>query len=520
MSLRARWILIAVTTALMAWFALPSFFPTQAREGRWWLRSEGVALGLDLQGGIHWLLRIDDQTAIAQELAKLKGNLETLAEEGKVTLAGAQVANAALELRGDLPGLRKLVEENIEIVDVEEQGDALLLRLDARWHKEVVDRGVLQALEVLRKRVDGLGVREPVIAPQGSGRILVQMPGAVDAAGARKVLESTTFLQFKEVLDAAPSRELLTAKLPGGAVPEDQEIVLAVGRDGQETEALLVPKKAILTGDMLDDARLDFDRRNRPLITFQWNSEGTGIFREFTAAHIGDRLAAIIDDRVITAPVIQGKIGRNGQITGDFTREEAANTAVQLRSGALPIPLVIEEERTVGPALGADSIRQGLQATLLGFALVFVFMAIYYSASGMFANAALIVNVLIILGLMSLARATLTLPGIAGVVLTVGMAVDANVIIFERIREELRSGKNTRAAIQAGFNRSFWTIFDSNLTTLLTAVILLVFGRGPVQGFGVVLSIGLTASMFTALVVTRALLDYFYGDSNAKTLRI
>ncbi len=322
------------------------------------------------------------------------------------------------------------------------------------------------------------------------------------------------------MLDAAPSRELLTAKLPGGAVPEDQEIVLAVGRDGQETEALLVPKKAILTGDMLDDARLDFDRRNRPLITFQWNSEGTGIFREFTAAHIGDRLAAIIDDRVITAPVIQGKIGRNGQITGDFTREEAANTAVQLRSGALPIPLVIEEERTVGPALGADSIRQGLQATLLGFALVFVFMAIYYSASGMFANAALIVNVLIILGLMSLARATLTLPGIAGVVLTVGMAVDANVIIFERIREELRSGKNTRAAIQAGFNRSFWTIFDSNLTTLLTAVILLVFGRGPVQGFGVVLSIGLTASMFTALVVTRALLDYFYGDSNAKTLRI
>ncbi len=520
MSLRARWILIGLTTALMAWLALPSFFPEQAREGRWWLRNEGVALGLDLQGGIHWLLRIDSEAAVEQELTKLKGNIETLAEDGKIALASAEIGEDALALRGDLEGLRKLVEENIEIVDLEEQADALVVRLDARWRKEVIDRGVLQALEVLRKRVDGLGVREPVIAPQGSGRILVQMPGAVDPAGARKVLESTTFLQFKNVIDSAPNRELLENKLADGAVPEDQEIVFSEGRDGQETEALLVPKKAILTGDMLEDARLDFDRRNRPIITFQWNTEGTGIFRDFTAAHIGDRLAAIIDGKVITAPVIQGKIGRSGQITGDFTREEAANTAVQLRSGALPIPLVIEEERTVGPALGADSIRQGLQATLLGFALVFVFMAIYYSASGMFANAALVVNVLIILGLMSLARATLTLPGIAGVVLTVGMAVDANVIIFERIREELRTGKSARAAIQSGFSRSFSTIFDSNVTTLLSAVILLVFGRGPVQGFGVVLSIGLTASMFTALVVTRALLEYFYGDANAKTLRI
>lgn len=519
MSLRARWILIGSVTVLMAWFALPSFFPTQAQEGRWWLRENGLTLGLDLQGGIHWLLRIDSETAVQQELAKLKSNVETLAEEGKTALVSAEVEDDALVLRGDLLGLRKLVDEKLEIVDVEEKADAIELRLDARWRKEVISRGVLQALEVLRKRVDGLGVREPVIAPQGSDRILVQMPGAVDAAGARRVLESTTFLQFKGVIDSAPSRELLEAKLPAG-VPEDQEIVLSAGRDGQETEALLVPKKAILTGDMLEDARLDFDRRNRPIITFQWNTQGTGIFRDFTGAHIGDRLAAIIDGKVITAPVIQGKIGRNGQITGDFTREEAANTAVQLRSGALPIPLVIEEERTVGPALGADSIRQGLQATLLGFALVFVFMAIYYSASGMFANAALFVNVLIILGLMSLARATLTLPGIAGVVLTVGMAVDANVIIFERIREELRAGKSTRAAIQSGFSRSFSTIFDSNLTTLLSAVILLVFGRGPVQGFGVVLSIGLTASMFTALVVTRALLEYFYAGANARALRI
>jgi preprotein translocase subunit SecD len=332
------------------------------------------------------------------------------------------------------------------------------------------------------------------------------------------VLESTTFLQFKEVLDAAPTKELLLARHPNG-ISDEQEIVLSQGRDGSETEALLVPKAAILTGDMLEDARLDFDRRNRPIITFQWNTDGTTVFRDFTGAHIGDRLAAIIDDKVITAPVIQSKIGRNGQITGDFTREEAANTAVQLRSGALPIPLVIEEERTVGPSVGADSIRSGIRASLLGTAFVFTFMAIYYSVTGWFANAALLVNVVILIGLMSMARATLTLPGIAGVVLTVGMAVDSNVIIYERIREELRSGKNARAAIAAGFNRSFSTIFDSNLTTLLTAVILLTFGRGPVQGFGVTLAIGLTASMFTALVVTRALIDYFYGH-NPEKLRI
>jgi preprotein translocase subunit SecD len=518
-SLRSRWIMIGSIVFLMIYLSLPTFFSQEQRDaGHWWLRQDGITLGLDLQGGVHWLLRIDTETAVQQELTKLKGNIEGWAEEGKIALASAELKAETLELRGDLPGLRKIIDDNLQIVDVTEQDDTLVLALSERWKAEVIDRGVQQALEVLRKRVDGLGVREPVIAPQGVGRILVQLPGIQDLDAARSVLKDTTFLQFKNVIDAAPSKELLEAKLPNG-VPEDQEIVLSQGRDGGETEALLVPKQAILTGDMLEDARVDFDRRNRPLITFQWNDEGTRIFREFTGQHIGDRLAAIIDGNVITAPVIQSKIGRNGQITGDFTQEEAANTAVQLRSGALPIPLVIEEERTVGPSVGADSIRDGIRASLLGTALVFLFMAIYYSVTGMFANAALLVNILILIGLMSMARATLTLPGIAGVVLTIGMAVDSNVIIYERIREELRSGKNARAAIAAGFNRSLSTIFDSNLTTLLTAFILLTFGRGPVQGFGVTLAIGLSASMFTALVVTRAFIDFFYGDHPEK-LRI
>jgi preprotein translocase subunit SecD len=508
--------MIAAVTLVNTWLALPSFVSEQMRsEGHWWLPKSGMTLGLDLQGGVHWLLRIDIDTAVQQELKKLKGNIEDRAEEQKITLSSAELKGETLVVRGDIPGLRKMIDDDIRTVDAEEEDGAIVLKLSDRYKREVVDRGVKQALEVLRKRVDGLGVTEPVIAPQGFGRILVQMPGVKDIKLARAVLENTTFLEFKLVLDAAPSKELLEAKSPDG-IGDDKQIVVSEGRDRKATEALLVPKDALLTGDMLEDARVDFDRRNRPLITFQWNNEGTKIFREFTGAHIGDRLAAIIDGKVITAPVIQSKIGRNGQITGDFTREEAANTAVQLRSGALPIPLVIEEERTVGPALGADSIRDGVHASLLGAGLVFLFMAVYYNLTGMFANLALIVNVIILLGLMSAAGATMTLPGIAGVVLTVGMAVDSNVIIYERIREELRNGKAPRAAIQAGYARTFWTIFDAHVTALLSSFILVLIGRGPVQGFGVTLSIGLLASMFTALVVTRALMDTVYGPNTTR----
>jgi len=518
-SLRGRWILIAVVTVTMTYLSLPSFFSDEDRASHWWLRQDGMTLGLDLQGGIHWLLRIDTDAAVQRELEKVASGVSDSAEEGKVALASSVVKDGALTLRGDLPGLRKILEESAgESVDVEEQDGALVAKLRERWKRDAVERGAATSLEVLRKRVDGLGVREPLIVPQGHGRILVQMPGVKDREQAGEVLKTTTFLEFKLVLDSAPSQELLEAKLPNG-VPEDQMIVLSQTRGGKESEALLVPKKAVLMGDLLEDARMDFDRRNRPIITFQWDSEGARIFRDFTGSHIGQRLAAIIDGKVITAPVIQSKIGRRGEITGDFTREEASSTAIQLRSGALPIPLVLEEERTIGPSLGADSIRDGVRASILGAGLVFLFMAIYYSVTGVFVNLALVVNVLMILGLMSATKATMTLPGIAGVVLTVGMAVDSNVIICERIREELRAGKNAKSSISLGYSRSFWTIFDSHVTALLSAAILIMIGRGPVQGFGVTLFIGLLASMFTALVVTRAFMDSYYGP-NPERLRI
>jgi preprotein translocase subunit SecD len=517
-TLRNRWVLIAAVTVAMTYLALPSFFSDAARASHWWLRKDGMSLGLDLQGGIHWLLRVDADAAVQRELEKIQSTVSDAAAEAKVAFDGAEIKGATLVLRGDMAGLRKILDEDAPSVEVDEQDGALVATLKDKWKRDAIDRGAATALEVLRKRVDAFGVTEPLIVPQGHGRVLVQMPGVKDPAAARQLIESTTFLEFKQVLDAAPSRELLEAKL-NGTVPEDQEIVINQTRAGKEAEALLVPKKAVLKGDMLEDARMEFDRRNRPIITFQWNSEGAKIFRDFTGANIGHRLAAIIDGKVITAPVIQSKIGRRGEITGDFTREEASNTAIQLRSGALPIPLVLEEERTIGPSLGADSIRDGLHASLLGAGLVFLFMAVYYSLTGVFVNLALLVNVIMILGLMSATKATMTLPGIAGVVLTVGMAVDSNVIICERIREELRNGKTARAAIAVGYSRSFWTIFDSHVTALLSSIILVMIGRGPVQGFGVTLTIGLLASMFTALVVTRALMDTVYGP-NPERLRI
>jgi preprotein translocase subunit SecD len=332
------------------------------------------------------------------------------------------------------------------------------------------------------------------------------MPGEISPERARGILGKTTFLEFKLVLAAAENEDLVRGRYKDG-LPPDTTVVVARAPTGTVKEAFLVPKEPVLTGAMLADARISFDRRNRPIVLFQWNSEGAHIFRDFTGSHVHERLAAIIDGEVVTAPVIQSRIGASGQIEGDFTHQEAADLAVKLRSGALPIPLVIEEERAIGPALGADSIRSGVRASLLGALLVFVFMLIYYSTSGFIADATLVLNVLLVLAAMGLAGATLTLPGIAGLILTVGMAVDANVIIYERIREELRSGKTARNAVQIGFRRSALTILDSNLTTLITALVLYNFGSGPIQGFGVTLSIGLVASVLCALVFTRWLIE-------------
>jgi preprotein translocase subunit SecD len=507
MSLRARLISLVAVVLGTILAAYPSFFSEEERRASGWIPDAGLTLGLDLQGGIHWVLSIDTEKAVEQEIERVRKLLAEDAEKQGFALGTAAVnERGELELRGaDTSKVQARIEEDFPTVSAESRDGVLRLRLTDTWRREVVQRGVRQALEVLRRRVDGLGVREPVIAPQGDDRILVQMPGQVDPVEARKMISRTTFLQFKHVLDSAETEELLRAR--HATIPDDQEVVVALGSDGSVREAYLVPKVELLTGAMLEDARLIFGRRNEPLVNFTWNAEGTRIFREFTGEHIGERLAAVLDGEVLTAPVIRSRIGREGQIEGRFTQEEAANLAVALRSGALPIPLVIEEERAVGPALGADSIRQGVIASAVGSVLVIAFMLAYYSVSGAIANVAVLLNLAMIIALMGAFEATLTLPGIAGLVLTVGMAVDANVLIFERIREELRLGKPLRTAVQQGFRRSALTIVDANLTTMIAAFILYYLGSGPVQGFGVTLGIGIVTSVFCALFVSRVLID-------------
>jgi SecD/SecF fusion protein len=362
-----------------------------------------------------------------------------------------------------------------------------------------------RALEIIRNRIDQFGVLEPVIQLQGKDRILIQLPGITDRERAKEIIGRTAHLEFRLVSD---NPELLKKGLTGEEV-EGHELKEMKTRD-DKTESLLIERNVVLTGDMLVDATTEFSQQGfgQPYVSLTLNDKGAALFADATSANIGRRLAVVLDGEAYTAPVIRERIpsGR-AQITGNFSVQEAKDIALVLRAGALPAPVKILEERSVGPGLGKDSVEKGINAVIIGGICVLAFMAIYYLLTGVIADFALILNILIITGALSYFGATLTLPGIAGLVLTIGMSVDANVLIFERIREESRLGKSLRAAIHAGYDKAFWTILDANVTTLITALILFQFGTGPVRGFATVLSIGIIASMFTALVVTRLVLD-------------
>lgn len=517
--------------ALVAWCAFLSvsnLVPEEKRRESPFLPDEGLRLGLDLQGGIHWVLGVNLAVAEGQELEFLKENLLQVAkDEDDVAVDSVEVHDGKLDVKAaaaaDVDGIRSWAKRTNSLDPVEEKGTELVFGLSTRARDAVDKRGMSQVLEVLRRRIaDPIrGIPDSVVTRQGEDRILVQIPGGqIDRGRARELLRVTGFLQFKIVQDQAPSVELLKAKYPDG-LPKGTEI--ATERD-KETDrvltAYLLPKKADITGEYLTDARVGFDRQQRPIVEFQFNTEGGRIFGDLTAKHVGDRLAIVLDDRVYSAPNIRTRIGSRGQIEGRFSPQEAADLAVVLRSGSLPIPVQIEEERTVGPALGADSIARGVRASILGLVVVVAFIAGYYRLSGIYASLALLANLLLLLGVMSMFEATLTMPGIAGIVLTVGMAVDANVIIFERIREEVRAGKTSRAAIATGFNKAFWTIMDANITTLITALVLFEYGTGPIKGFAVTLSIGVVTSVFAALALTRLMFAAYPGNRIVERLSI
>ena len=480
---------------------------------------EALNLGLDLQGGIHLVLGVDTARAVANLVERsaedLKNSLERkgvglrrVAREGDraivVELASPQSWNDALTVAAELTTFTRGQEDAAV--------GRFTLTLTEAEARQVHDLAVRQGVETIRNRVDQFGVAEATITRQGDDRILIQLPGVQDPERAKALIGKTALLEFKLLDERTPVEQALQ-----GQIPEGSEL-LSQRRIDKDTKAerkvpYVVQKRTLLTGAELNRAEVQSDP-NTPgnwQVAIEFNAQGTRIFAEVTEQNVGRHLAIILDGNLYSAPRINERIpGGRAVVTGSFTVEEARDLAIVLRAGALPAPVNILEERTVGPSLGADSIRQGVIAIAASAAAVFLFMLLYYRLSGLIADIALVLNLVILLACMAAFGATLTLPGIAGIALTVGMAVDTNILIFERIREELRVGKTPRAAIEAGFTRALRTIIDTHLTVMVTAGILYNFGTGPVKGFAVSLFVGLAASLFTAYFFTRLLFDVVY----------
>ena len=514
-----RIVLILVVVGLCVW----SLYPP----------GEKINYGLDLSGGIHLVLQVQTDDAIKAELDDASQRLVSRAAEDGVTLRQISTDIDALSFTVEVPAdtdvgvLRELAASWVPGYKANPSVGAWTFQLPPNMDRTVRDMAVRSSLETIWNRVDQFGVAEPVIQRQGleSDRILVQLPGVDDPARVKDLISSTAFLEFQEVVGGPmPDRQTLIASL-GGTVPSDSEI-LPGERQGLDGEVLgieyyVLKKAAIISGQELRSARRSQDEYGQPVVNFATQPHAVDKFGQYTGSHIGTRMAIVLDDKVISAPVIESRIPGDGRITGNFSIEEAEDLALKLRAGALPATITYLEERTVGPSLGHDSVVRGVRAAVAGLLAVMLFMLVYYRLSGLNANVALILNIIILLGAMAFFGATLTLPGIAGVILTIGMAVDANVLIFERIREELRVGKTVRAAIDTGFARAFGTILDANLTTLIAALFLFNFGTGPIKGFAVTLSIGILASVFTAVFVSRTLyMIVLAGRERVETLSI
>jgi len=495
----------------------------------WWPHTK-INLGLDLQGGMHLALEVEAEKAVESTLQRTVQDMQEELRKARVRYRDLALDKNVISIRllgqEGREAFQKMFDEqfpNLKVVSRDEQGKDLVMRItlpDSEIDR-VKELAVAQALETIRNRIDQFGVTEPDIRRQGERRILIQLPGIDDPDRAKELVGRTAQLQFR-MLDETHSLE---RALEGHPPPESE--VLYESRTHEETgrtirTPYLVKKKVLLTGEYLQEARVAFDSRyGDPYVSIEFDRNGARIFERITAENVGKRLAIVLDNTVYSAPVIREKIaGGSAMIEGGFTDAEAKDLAIVLRAGALPAPVNILEERTVGPSLGHDSIRMGLVSILIGFVLVAVFMMVYYKGAGLVADLALVLNVLIIAGGLAMFGATLTLPGIAGVILTIGMAVDANVLVFERIREELRLGKTPGAAVDAGFSRATLTILDANVTTLVAALVLFQFGTGPVKGFAVTLSIGIVASFFTAVFVSRIIFDYFLFYRRIKALSI
>lgn len=539
--LRNRLVLLAVITLAALYCAVPSL---PLKRPAWWAHiapTNGLRLGLDLQGGMHLILKVNIPRAVQSHLELSLADLRTALRKQQITTAVPEPTGAGrMRLRLTDPNkvdtVKRVVKEDFRNLNLVATGDGYLdLALKQQDIKHIEDNAVTQSVEILRNRIDQFGVTEPVIVRQGRDEIVLQLPGIQEPERAMKLVGRTAQLEFK-LVDATATRDLSdrieqamqSERLPRpfthqelnhalkAFIPAGDEIYLQKRLDRQagtvRTVPIVLKQTTLMTGEALKSAHVAFNRQfNTPYVSLTLNARGARLFDRITQEHVGQQLAIVLDDIVQSAPVIRERIaGGTAQISGRFTAQEANDLAIVLRAGALPAPVDIVQNLTVGPSLGRDSIRKGIAATILGTVLVVAFMVFYYRLSGVIANLALLLNLLLLLAALSLFQATLTLPGLAGIVLSIGMAVDSNVLIFERMREELSIDKSPRASVTAGYDKALWTIIDAHVTTLITAFALFLFGTGPIKGFAVTLSLGVLLNLFTALYGTRVAYDYLY----------
>ncbi|HID37647.1 MAG TPA: protein translocase subunit SecD [Ghiorsea sp.] len=510
----APWKFWLIITVLIG--AVMGATPNLTTVPSWWpaSMSQPLNLGLDLKGGIHLVIDVDIEKVISQQVSDNINMIRRTLREEKIRYrkldSNATQVIVTLKKADDVNQAERLLTEAMVGYDVEQLDDnTLVFTISESESKEIKSYAIEQTIEVIRRRVDALGTTEPVIMRQGDRRVLVQIPGYEDSARAKSIIGQTAQLDFKLVDEKGDLDAAVAGRIPPGSM-------IAYFADGRP---ILLKKRTELSGKDVTMARITFDSQsNEPAVSLKFNNQGGRKFDRLTKENVKKRFAILLEGVVQSAPVIQERIsGGTAQITGSFTTEDAHNLAIVLRAGALPAPIKVVEERSIGPSLGADSIEQGLNSIIYGFIAVLIFMVVYYRLFGLFANIALAFNIVLIAAAMSMIGATLTLPGIAGIVLTIGMAVDANVLIFERIREETHNGKTPFAAIDGGYNKAFSTIMDANITTLIAAIVLFQFGTGPIKGFAVTLSVGILASMFTAIVVTRAMT--YLTHKNRKNLK-
>ncbi|PZP83795.1 MAG: protein translocase subunit SecD [Azospirillum brasilense] len=524
-----RWkmLFIVCVSVFFTLAALPNVLPEQNRESLpGWMKNP-VPLGLDLRGGSHLLLQLDFDRYLREHLANARDNLRKELRTAKIGYTDLRAGADSVSLRvrkETLSGgttVEKVVRKTDPDLTLEEKDGAYRLFYSERALRDMQSRLMEQSIQIVNRRIDESGTKEPIITRQGADRIVVQVPGLADPAELKRLLGKTAKMSFHLVNESVSPENLMRGSVPAGTriLPgDDSGDPASATRRGQEKYAVF--SEVALSGELLTNANATY-QEGMPVVNFHFNRLGAQKFGEITQKNIGKRFAVVLDNKVITAPVIRGAIlGGSGIIEGNFTVESANELATLLRAGALPAPLEVVEERSVGPSLGQDSIDSGTLAAIVGTGMVIFFMCMAYGLFGVFANIALLIHLIIIMGTMSLMQATLTLPGIAGIVLTLGMAVDANVLIFERMRDEIRFGKSPLAAIESGFNLAFGTIFDSNITTLFAAALLYTLGAGSVKGFAVTLTIGILSTMFASVMFCRMLIVWWARSTKPKKLPI